>query len=304
MSFKDYMATRHQQFEDLSKNLNEESKGEFSNDDPRMWYPAADKVGNGSAVIRFLPARTDAKYPLPQAKTWNHGFEGPSGQWYIDKCRTTLGKNEPCPVCEANSKLWNTEKEANRKLASSRKRKLYYYSNVYIMKDQANPENEGQVRIFRYGKKIFEMLNDKMNPAFADMQKVNPFDLIEGATFRLRFKKDESSGFRTYALSTFDEPTPLFDDESKMEEVYDSIYDLYEFVDPATFTSYEAQKVRFEKVIGNVKPKEAFAKKQVEEEVETNSDVAPWDDDSNDVLDELNNVESQDFDSFFEDLKD
>jgi len=215
----------------------------YQNDDDRFWRPELDKSGNGMAVVRFLPA--PEKEDLPWARSWNHGFQGPGG-WYIENSLTTLGQKDP--VSEYNSQLWNSGIEANKEIARKQKRRLTYVSNVYVLKDPANPQNEGQVRLYKYGKKIWDKLNDKMNPEFEDETPVNPFDLWEGANFKIKIRKID--GFSNYDKSEFEAASPLNGEDSKMEEVWKTEYSLSEFTDPKNFKSYTELKEKLDRVLG------------------------------------------------------
>lgn len=302
MSFKDLKKNRTQLFDHIAKKFEESNTNkEYESDDERLWYPAGDKAGNGSAVIRFLPPTENAHNSLPWVKVYQHGFQGPTGSWLVEKCPTSIGKD--CPVCEANRELWNSGLESDKKIASVRKRKVQYYSNVYIIKDPGNPENEGKVKIYRYGKKIFDMLNELMHPSFDDVTPVNPFDLWEGANLRLRFKMVD--GFRKYDASTFDNVAPLFDDDKKLEEVYNSMYELNEFIEG--IKSYDEIKARFDMVVKGTAPSKR--KVEVEEEVESVDDTVRNELDNAEELDTPpfdtdDDISSEDFDKFFDDLKD
>ncbi len=176
-----------------------QSSDSNSKEDNRFWQPSVDKAGNGMAVIRFLPApAVDGDEGLPWIRIFHHGFQGPGG-WLIDNCLTTL--NDKCPVCEHNSTLWNSGVEANKDIARKQKRKLSYISNIYVVSDPSNPENEGQIKLFKFGKKIFDKITEAMNPEFADETPVNPFDLWEGANFKLKIRNVE--GYRNYDKSEF-----------------------------------------------------------------------------------------------------
>jgi len=218
-----------------------------SKDDTRFWQPSVDKSGNGMAIIRFLPAPSvDGDDGLPWVRTFSHGFQGPGG-WFIDNCLTTL--NEKCPVCEHNNSLWNSGIEANKEIVRKQKRKLSYIANVYVVSDPSNPENEGTVRLFKFGKKIFDKLTEAMNPEFADEEPVNPFDMWEGANFKLKIRNVE--GYRNYDKSEFADKSPLLDgDDSKLEKIYSQEHSLKEFLDKKNFKSYEMMKSRLDKVLG------------------------------------------------------
>lgn len=218
-----------------------------SKDDTRFWQPSVDKSGNGMAVIRFLPAPSvDGDDGLPWVRTFSHGFQGPGG-WFIDNCLTTL--NEKCPVCEHNNSLWNSGVEANKEIVRKQKRKLSYIANVYVVSDPSNPENEGTVRLFKFGKKIFDKLTEAMNPEFADEEPVNPFDMWEGANFKLKIRNVE--GYRNYDKSEFADKSALLDgNDSDLEKLYAKEYSLKEFTDKKNFKSYEMLKARLDKVLG------------------------------------------------------
>ncbi len=214
--------------------------------DERLWKPTMDKTGNGYAVIRFLPAPKGED--LPWVKLWNHAFQGPTGQWYIENSLTTLGNNDP--VSEYNSKLWNSGIESDKEIARRQKRKLSYYSNIYVVSDAANPQNEGKVFLYRYGKKIFDKVMEAMQPPFPDTDPINPFDFWEGANFKLKLRKVD--GYWNYDLSSFDGPTKLLDDDDELENVWGSQYSLSEFTAPSNFKTYDELKTRLEMVLSGV----------------------------------------------------
>ena len=211
--------------------------------DERLWKPELDKSGNGYAVIRFLPAVEGED--MPWAKVWNHAFQGPTGQWYIENSLTTLGQKDP--VSELNSQYWNTGIEADKEIARKQKRKLQYFSNIYVVSDSKHPENEGKVFLFRYGKKIFDKIMAAMQPEFEDEKAINPFDFWEGANFKLKIRK--VAGYWNYDSSDFDSQSALFDSDAKIEEVWKSQYALNEFTATTNFKSYEELKTRLDAVL-------------------------------------------------------
>ena len=219
------------------------NQGEKKSDD-RFWYPAVDKAGNGYAVIRFLPAPGDEDVPF--IRMFEHGFKGPTGSWYIENSLTTIGKTDP--VGELNTQLWNSGLDSDKEVARAQKRKLHFVSNIFVIQDQANPENNGKVFLFKYGKKIFDKLNEAMNPQFDDEDPMNPFDLWAGANFKLKIRNVE--GYRNYDKSEFASTGPLFDDDEKMETVWKKTHSLQAFLDPSNFKSYDELKARLNKVLG------------------------------------------------------
>jgi hypothetical protein len=218
-----------------------------SKEDTRFWQPEVDKAGNGMAIIRFLPGSSiDGDDALPWVRVFNHGFQGPGG-WYIENSLTTLGQKDP--VSEYNSTLWNSGIEANKEIARKQKRRLTYISNILVVSDPKHPENEGQIKLYKYGKKIFDKINETMNPEFPDEKPVNPFDFWEGANFKLKIRQVE--GYRNYDKSEFESPAPLFDgDDDKLESLWKKEYSLKEFLEPKHFKSYDVLKAKLDKVLG------------------------------------------------------
>lgn len=212
--------------------------------DERMWKPTRDKAGNGYAVIRFLP--TVEGDDLPWAKYWDHFFKGPTGQWFVEKSLTTLGKDDP--VSELNSQLWNSGIESDKQIARDRKRRLHYVSNIYVISDPANPHNEGKVFLYNYGKKIFDKIMDAMQPQYQDETPVNPFDMWKGANFKLKIAKVE--GYVNYDRSTFGDPEALSDDDTALEAIYNNEHSLQEFTDPSSFKTYDELKLKLTRVLG------------------------------------------------------
>ena len=210
--------------------------------DERLWKPELDKSGNGYAVIRFLPAVEGED--MPWAKVWNHAFQGPTGQWYIENSLTTVGQKDP--VSEHNTKLWNTGLESDKETARKQKRKLQYFSNIYVVSDSKHPQNEGKVFLYRYGKKIFDKLMAAMQPEFEDESPINPFDFWDGANFKLKIRKVD--GYWNYDKSEF-ETTSTLSDDSMVEGIWKKQYSLKEFTAPTNFKSYEELKTRLDAVL-------------------------------------------------------
>lgn len=250
IDFASLKKSRQSNFDKLTQEVSKLNTPQGSSEDDRFWRPEVDKAGNGYAVIRFLPA--PGGEDIPFVRVWDHGFQGPGG-WYIEKSLTTLGQKDP--VSEYNTQLWNNGTEAGKEQVRKQKRRLTYISNVYVIKDTANPQNEGKVFLFKYGKKIWDKLNLAMNPEFEDEQPINPFDLWEGANFKVKIRNVE--GYRNYDKSEFDTPEPLFADDEKMEAVWKKESKLGEFIDPSNFKSYDELKDKLYRVLGlagNVKP--------------------------------------------------
>jgi hypothetical protein len=241
MSFKSLKA-QGSLLEKLNKEINK-VEGVSGYVDERLWKPTMGKEGVGSAVIRFLPPTEGCD--MPWAKVWSHAFQGPGG-WYIENSLTTLGQQDP--VSEANRLLWNSGLDSDKEVARKQKRKLSYYSNIYVIKDPANPQNEGRVFLYKYGKKIHDKIIELMQPEFEGQEPVNPFDFWAGADFNLRIKK--VAGFWNYDSSGFGNPGTLgrFEDD-QLEAIYNKMYDLNEFIDAKNFKSYDELKTRLDTVL-------------------------------------------------------
>lgn len=264
-SFEQMKRGRKNDFDKLAKaveKLNEKQGGGGA--DTRFWQPGVDQAGNGFAVIRFLPAPAGEDNPF--VRVFSHGFKGPGG-WLIDNCPTTL--NEKCPVCEENTVLWNSGVDSNKKIVSERKRKLNFISNIYVVRDPSNPSNEGKVMLFKYGKKIYDKINNAMYPEFEDEKAVNPFDMWEGADFKLKIRKVE--GYRNYDKSEFDAPAALLEDDEKLEKIWQSEHSLAQFVDKKEFKSYDELKDRLNKALGNASA--SSQARAVEEDMEEDAPV-------------------------------
>jgi len=230
-------------YTDLLSKAESLNKTEVRGADERIWKPEVDKAGNGYAVIRFLPAPDGED--LPWAQVWSHAFQGPGG-WYIENSLTTLGKKDP--VSDLNRELWNSGNDADKEVARKQKRKLSYYSNIYVISDPANPSNEGRVFLYKFGKKIFDKLTEAMQPAFADETPINPFDFWKGADFKVKIRKVE--GYWNYDKSEFSEPSTLkgFDD-SELETVWKQQYSLAEFTAPDKFKTFDELDARLQTVL-------------------------------------------------------
>ena len=242
----------------LVKEVEKMNTNSGSSDD-RLWKLDVDKSGNGYAVIRFLPAPESED--LPFVKIYSHAFQG-TGGWLIDNCLTTL--NQKCPVCEHNSGLWNNGTDAGKEIARKQKRKLTYVSNIYVVKDPANPENEGKVFLFKYGKKIFDKISEAMQPEFEDETPIDPFDFWQGANFKLKAKN--VAGYRNYDSSEFASQGALLDDDDALEAIWKKQYSLAEFLSPNEYKTYDELKSRLHSVLGTK------SSSRVDEEVENEDD--------------------------------
>ena len=242
--FSSLKKNRSKTLDKLNSQLEKISTKSYSDPNAgKFWKPSKDKAGNGFAVIRFLPASKGEEMPF--VRIWDHGFQGPTGLWYIENSLTTLNQDDP--VSEFNSKLWNSGVEADKEQARKQKRRLKYTANVYIVKDPGQPENEGKVFMYQFGKKIFDKLNDLMNPTFEDEDPTNPFDLWEGANFRLKIRQFE--GYPNYDKSEFDPATPLSEDDAELERIWGEQHPLQELVSESNFKSYTELRTKLYRVL-------------------------------------------------------
>jgi len=239
----------------LTKEIEKFNSPTENADESNYWKLERDKSGNGSAVIRFLPApAVDGDDALPWVRYWDHGFKGPkTGLWYIENSRTTIGEKDP--VSEYNSRLWNESSDDNspqRKQARDQKRRLHYVSNILVVSDPKHPENEGKVFLFKYGKKIFDKINLAMNPEFDGDKPVNPFDMWKGANFKLRMRT--VAGYPNYDESSWESPSAISDNDEKLEAIWKSEYSLKEIIAPDKFKSYEELAAKLERVLADTTP--------------------------------------------------
>lgn len=268
MDIKSLRASRNADFSKITAEFEKDGKpegGAKSYEDTRFWKPERDKAGNATATIRFLN-RTEGD-ELPWVKVFSHGFKGPTGRWYIENSLTTIG--QPDPVSELNMKLWNSttdDQSPARKQARAQKRKLNYIANILVVNDPKHPENNGQVFLFKFGKKIFDKIMDKARPTFEDEDPVNVFDYWEGANFKLRMKM--ADGFPNYDSSDFEAVSPIAEDDEDILEVVNRQYKLSEFTDPKNFKSYDELKKKLDAVLSGAPVAGSAAKDAEDDEAE------------------------------------
>jgi hypothetical protein len=245
-TFAELKNSRKEHLSKLSEKLNEANSGGAKTVDERFWTPTVDKAGNGYAVIRFLPEPKGEDVPF--VRVWDHGFQGPGG-WYIENSLTTLGQTDP--VSEYNSELWNSstdDKGPERSQARKQKRRLKFFSNILVVDDPDHPENNGKVFLYQYGKKIFDKLNDAMNPTNSRETPVNPFDMWTGANFVIKIKNVE--GYRNYDTSYFQKSEAISESDEELNAVFDAELPLKQFIDPANFKTYAELQAKLTKVLG------------------------------------------------------
>jgi len=239
----------------LVKEVEKQNGGSQGGADERLWKPVMDKSGNGYAVIRFLPAPDGED--LPWAKMFSHAFQG-NGGWYIENSLTTIGGKDP--LGELNRELWNSGNDADKETVRKQKRKLSFYANIYVVKDPANPQNEGGVFLYKFGKKIFDKIMEAMQPEFEDEEAINPFDFWQGANFKLKLKK--VAGYWNYDSSEFASVGPLLDDDDALEAIWKKEYSLSALVAPDQFKSYDDLKKRLDMVLGTTSTRQAAQETQ------------------------------------------
>ena len=252
----------------FEKIANPQTESKSYNDD-RMWRLEGDKAGNGTATIRFLPKHPEDE--LPWVRIFSHGFQGPTGKWYIENSLTTLGENDP--VGELNTQLWNSGSEANKEIARKQKRKLAFICNILVVSDPKHPENEGKVFLFKFGKKIFDKIMDKARPTFEDEKPVNVFDFWEGANFKLRMRKKD--GYANYDESAFMEPAAITEDDDRLLSIANAQYKLAEFLDRKNFKSYDELKKKLNDVLSGDSYVGKSAAQMAEDDDEPASAPAP-----------------------------
>jgi len=266
MSFADLKKKSSNNLQFLQKELEKTVSGRQV--DERFWKPEVDASGNGYAVIRFLPAPEGET--VPWAKVYSHAFQGPGG-WYIENSLTTLGDKDP--VGEVNRRLWNDGTEEGKDIARRQKRKLSYYANIYVVKDPTNPQNEGGVFLYKFGKKIFDKVMEAMQPEFEDETPINPFDFWQGANFKLKIVKKD--GYWNYDKSEFDKVSPVLDDDDALEALWKKQYSLAAVTAPDQFKSYDDLKKRLDYVLGHKQPTRRVFDEELENESEGRGSFTP-----------------------------
>lgn len=268
MSFDALKKNRSNSLNKLNSQLEKISQKSYSDpNEGKMWKPTRDKAGNGFAIIRFLPASQGEEMPF--VRLWDHGFQGPTGLWYIENSLTTIGKDDP--VSELNSKLWNSGVDSDKEQARKQKRRLKYIANILVIKDSGNPANDGKVFMYQFGKKIFDKLNDLMNPQFEDENPINPFDFWEGANFRLKIRQFE--GYPNYDKSEFDSPSPIADNDEDIEAIWNQQHKLQELVAEKNFKDYNELKAKLYRVL-NLDGDAPMATGTAEEDTDVDLDMS------------------------------
>ena len=265
MSFSSLKKNKSDIFSKLQKQLEDNTK--VGTVDERFWKPTVDKAGNGFAIIRFLPACNGEDMPF--VKMYSHAFQGPGG-WYIENSLTTLGGKDP--VSEHNRELWNSGIDADKETVRKQKRKLSYYANIYVVQDKANPDNEGKVFLYKFGKKIFDKVMEAMQPEFEDETPINPFDFWQGANFKLKIKKVQ--GYWNYDSSEFDRTAPLLDDDDALEAIWKKQYSLTALTATDQFKTYEQLQNRLQMVLGQKSSRPRFDE-ELEDESEGRGSFTP-----------------------------
>ena len=294
MSFASMKSSRVNELEKLKSQM-EKNNNQGSNDSDLYWKPERDKAGNGQSIIRFLPAAEGET--TPWITYYDHWFQGPTGQYYVEKSLTTIGQDDP--VSEYNSKLWNSGIDSDKEVARKQKRRLHYVANILVIKDFANPENDGKVFLYRFGAKIFDKIKDAMNPVFDGDTPVNPFDFWDGADFHIKITNVD--GWVNYDKSIFREQKPLSENDDQLEQIYNKLTPLSSLIAPDKFKSYTELKTKMNRVLC-IEAEEAPLPAKQPERVVARDEPAPRP--SVTVEDDSSNDDDDDTLSFFQGLAD
>ena len=241
-SLSELRKSRSSMLDKITKDL--DSGGKRNEKDDRFWSLSRDKAGTGSAIIRFLPPVNGDE--VPWVKVCSYGFQGPSGKWYINESPSSIGEADP--VMEYNAAAYASKDEERIEDAKKRKRRTQFVSNILVVKDPANPENEGKVFLFKYGKKILDMIMSKAKPEFDSEEPIFVWDIDEGCNFKIRIKN--VAGYPNYDSSEWAGISALADSDDEIQAVLDKCHKLAEFLDPARFKSYETLKKEFDRAMG------------------------------------------------------
>lgn len=245
MNFKDFKKNKGNFLETLNQKI-KESNTTFE-PDARYFQVTKDKAGNGVALVRFLPGKD-----TPWVRYWSHSFEY-NGGWYIENSRTSLKEDDP--VSEYNKLLWDSGKEEYKEFVSLKpgtKRKLNYVSNIYVIEDPANPENNGKVFLYQYGAKIYDKIKALMQPSIKTLPPVNPFNPFDGANLQIIIKK--VAGYPNYDDTKFIQEGSKLGNDDEIEKIYNQQYDLEDILKESNFKPYEKLKARLIKVLGKNAP--------------------------------------------------
>lgn len=230
--------------------------------DERQWDLTTDEKGNGSAVIRLLPQKDINQIPI--VKFFEHyiRFVDKTGnvKYYRAKSPQTIGK--PCPVSDIYYELNAIGTDEAKEFARQISRKTKFASNVYVIKDNGNPDNNGKVFYWTYGVKLLDKIKAVLNPSedliAAGIQPINVFDPIDGANMILVRTKKSKNDFPSYDNTTFDKPSALFTDiEEAKRFIEENCYDLNEIIlGEDTFEPYEKLLAKFKKAIAGTELEE------------------------------------------------
>jgi hypothetical protein len=198
-------------FESIKEALNKKSTTENSS------YKDILKLEIGNTyVVRLVPNVESPERTLYHY--YNHIWKSVlTNQLVSTLCPTTYG--ERCPIDEYRSKVYQTKDEAKIKEINPIRRDEKWLANVYVVKDPTNPDNQGQVKILRFGKQIYNIIDQAMSGDDAEEFGARIFDLSDKGC-NLRIKVDENQGgYANYTTSKFMSPSAL-EGAPDIDEIY------------------------------------------------------------------------------------
>ena len=174
-----------------------------------LYKPTADdgKDGTYKAMIRFVPNPTNPRNSL--VKKYVHWLTNANGDGKMVDSPSTVGA--PCPIADVFFKLRKSDSAVDRKMSDKLKRREQYFALIKIIKDPQNPELEGQYKVFKFGYKIKEKIDEELKPAFGEPTQV--FDLFAGKNFELIITRQGE--FNNYDKSKFSSKTSPVEIEGK-----------------------------------------------------------------------------------------
>jgi hypothetical protein len=178
-------------------------------------------------TVRLIPNVSSPEKTFFHYYTYDWSSFG-TGQYTSVLSPTTFGQR--CPITDTKFKVLRNGTDEEKAKANLLRRNERWLINAYVIDDPTNPENNGTLKIIRYGKQLHKIISDAIDGEGSEDFGPRIFDLSEnGVNFKI--KSEQQGDYISYTSSKFTMPRKVEGmTDAKAEEIYNSAFDLTSIV--------------------------------------------------------------------------
>lgn len=184
------------------------------------------EVGN-TYTVRLLP---NVKDP---SKTFFHYYSYGWNSFTTGQLVTVVSPttwNQRDPIAEERYRVLRNGTEKEKEKALAIKRRENWLVNVYVINDPVNADNNGKIKLLRFGRQLHKIIMDAIEGEEAAELGPRIFDLSPKGC-NLRIKVEKQGDYPTYVSSKFSTPKEIEGlEEAEFKKIYNGAFDLESYV--------------------------------------------------------------------------